>query len=241
MEDSNEDIGETGEGVDVDEISSPSWFIDDDVPGVGSRPEWLPEKFEKVSDLANSYSNLEKRLGDAPSEYDYSKADDWLDPEYEGLSELSEFAKSKRVPQDVVDKMLDTVGGWLGQFKVDRSKEVESLGDNAKDRLDTLNNWAKSNLSESAYNSLVGSMVTADSIKALEEIRGLMLNDKSSVPNGNESGQNEVESIQVIEDEMKANWDKYKVDANYRKEVESRLNKAVAAGGGSYQEKHGGS
>lgn len=219
----------------------PSWFIDDNTPGSGDRPDWLPSKFDKVSDMASSYANLEKKLGDAPESYDFSKAQEWLDPEFEGLQELAELAKSKRVPQEVMDKTLETIGSWFDQFKVDRGAEKEKLGENAQERLQVLNNWAKSNLSKEAYDALKGSMVTAESIKALEEVRGLMLNSEDTVPNGNDSESANQESVQSIENEMKSNWDKYKTDANYRAEIETRLAKAVQNGPqeGIFSEKFG--
>lgn len=44
----------------------PSWWLDDNTPGSGDRPDWLPSQFKKASDVAKSYQELQKRFGDAP-------------------------------------------------------------------------------------------------------------------------------------------------------------------------------
>lgn len=223
-----------------DQESQASWYLDDDRPGDGDRPEWLPEKFKSVSDMAKSYESLEKKFGEAPNEYDFSKAENWLDPDFEGLDDLRDFAKSKRVPQDVLDKVFETVGSWLGSFQIDRNAEREALGDNAKERIEVLNNWASSNLSEEAYHALTGSLVTADSIKALEEVRKLMIDNGSTVPSGNDSATSNGPSLDDIENEMTNNWDKYKSDPSYRREIQAKLERAAQnSDAGLFHDKHG--
>lgn len=215
-----------GEGGQSPE-STASWYLDADTPMEGDRPEWLPDKFKTVSDLSKSYNELQKRLGDAPKEYDFTKAQSWLDPEYEGIKEFSDYAREKRVPQDVVDKMMDTVGGYLEQFKPDMSKEREALGENADERLKQLATWAKSNLSEDAFYALTSSMRSADSVQALEEIRDMMINNDTKIPN-NEGEQSSGYSIAELETEMRENLDKYKENPQYRDELSRKFEIAHA-------------
>ena len=59
---------------------APSWFIDEGRAGVGERPSWLSDKFKTAADMAKSYSELEKKFGTAPEEYDFSKAR-FIDPD----------------------------------------------------------------------------------------------------------------------------------------------------------------
>ncbi len=103
-EDSGAIEGNPGEGTET-----PSWYWDANTPGQGDRPEFLPEKYKSVADVAKAYKELESRLGTAPKEYDFSKGESWIESDYEPFQQMAEFAKSKHVPQDVMDKMLETV------------------------------------------------------------------------------------------------------------------------------------
>ncbi len=101
------------------QTQEPAWWLDDNTPGVGERPDWLPAQFKKASDVAKSYAELQKRFGEAPSEYSWEAGKGWVEPDYEPFQELAQYAKSKRVPQDVMDKMLSSVGKYLDEFGVD--------------------------------------------------------------------------------------------------------------------------
>ena len=87
---------------------TPSWYLDEGIAGQGPRPAWLPDKYKSVADLAKSNAELEKKLGTAPDDYDFAKSR-YLDPDYVPFQELKQVAKDKRVPQEVIDKMIDSV------------------------------------------------------------------------------------------------------------------------------------
>src|SRR5580658_9792682 len=109
--------------IQTPEQPQPSWFIDEGIPGAGDRPAWLPEKFKSVADMAKSNAELEKRLGMAPDEYDFSKSR-YLDPDYVPFEELKQIAKEKRVPQEVIDKMLESVDKYMDEFNIDQKEEL---------------------------------------------------------------------------------------------------------------------
>lgn len=207
--------------------SGATWFWDDNTPGTGERPQFLPEKYKSVADVAKAYKELESRLGTAPKEYDFSKGESWIEPDYEPFQEMAEYARSKHVPQDVMDKMLESVGLYLDEFKVDMNEEKSKLGEKATERLQVLNNWAKSNLSEKSFNALTAGMRTADQIEALEEIRNKMLNNTTMVPGGNTSVSTGGMTIEEYRSELNANFAKYKTDPAYRKEMERKLESIV--------------
>lgn len=202
--------------------TEPSWWIDEGVPGVGERPQWLPEKYKKISDLAKSYSELEKKFGYVPESYNFDKAQEWLDPEYEKVQEFAEFARSKRVPQEVLDKMFEAVGGYLNEFKSDPAEEIAALGDNAAERLRVLGNWAKSNLTESSYAALTQNMRTADAVRALEEIREKMISSSTQIA-GNANVVETALTLEDLQQELTANYGRYKTDAKYRREITSKI------------------
>lgn len=214
-------------GTDGGQGESPGWFWDSNTPGVGDRPEFLPEKYKSVADVAKAYKELESRLGTAPKEYDFSKGQSWMEPDYEPFHEMAEFARSKHVPQDVMDKMLESVGLYLDEFRTDMSEEKSKLGEKATERLQVLNNWAKSNLSEKSFNALTAGMRTADQIEALEEIRNRMLNNNTMVPGGNTSVASGGMTLEEYRSELNANFAKYKTDPAYRKDMEKKLENIV--------------
>jgi len=213
--------------------SPPIWYIDNDQPGSGSRPDWLPDKFKSVSEMAKSYHELEKKFGTPPENYDIARSK-YLDPDYVPFGELQQLAKEKRVPKEVIDKMVDSFDKYLDEFSDDGEDEFKKLGNNAQERITTLNNWAKANLSKDAYDSLKTELRTANSIKALEELRGKIMSTNPHVPNGNDGQTPSTASIQDLQNELSnpANLKKYKEDEKYRKDYQGRLESASKASHG---------
>ena len=215
-------MNEDSNGIEVTTTEQPSWFIDEGIPGTGDRPEWLNEKFKSAADLARSYHELEKKVGIVPEEYDLSSSK-FIDPDYVPIQEFLQLAKDKRVPKEVMDKMIDSVDKYMDEFTIDPNEEAQKLGPNAKERLKTLDNWAQANLSEQAYNSLTSNLKTADSIKALEELRGRMMSNTTVIPNGNDSSAGNVQSLDDIRTELSNNLGKYKTDPKYQADIRARL------------------
>lgn len=209
----------------------PKWFIDNGIPGIGERPSWLPEKFNNVADLAKSHSELDKLFGAVPKDYDMSKSK-YLDPDYVPFHELKQIAKDKRVPQDVFDKMIESLDKYMDEFKTDHNEEISKLGANAMERLEILNNWAKANLSDESYEALVNNLRTAESVKAIEELRRRMMSSNPQVPNGNTGAIAGNTSLEDLKLELTNNLSKYKTDPNYRKDLQSRLEVASKNAGG---------
>lgn len=206
---------------------TPSWYWDEHTPGQGERPQFLPEKYKSVADVAKAYKELESRLGTAPKEYDFSRGEGWIEPEYEPFQKMAEFARSKHVPQEVMDNFLDTVSMYLDEFRTDLDEEKSKLGENASQRLQILNSWAKANLSEKAFGALTTGMRTAEQIEALEEIRNKMIGNNTIVPGGNDAVQGGGPTLEEYRSELNANYTKYKTDPAYRKDMERKLESIV--------------
>ena len=132
------------------ETPNADWFIDEGIRGVGARPTWLNDKFKTVADLGKSYVELEKKFGTVPDEYDMSRSI-YIDPDKDVIKDFLNVAREKRVPQEVIDKMVDSFDRYLGEVDVNPEEEAKKLGDNARERLRTLDNWAKANLSDVSY------------------------------------------------------------------------------------------
>lgn len=218
--------------------NQPSWYIDENIPGVGERPAWLNQKFKTAADMAKSYAELEKKLSIQPEEYNIANSK-YIDPNYEPFQDLLQLAKQQRVPKPVIDKMVDSFDKYLDEFGIDYEEEAKKLGDKAQERLTTLENWAKANLSENSVNALTKHLQSADAIMALEELRGKMMNSNTMIPNGNDSGTNSVMTIDSLKDELAANIEKYENDPKYRKDLQGRIEQAYKANPGGYIDKQG--
>ena len=211
---------------------APSWLIDDGIPGVGDRPEWLPEKFKTVKDAMGSLSQLEKKMGTASVDsYDFGEYKETFDSEHEAFKELGDFFKEKRISQDVFDKTLKTIDKYGSSFLPDFEAEKASLGEGADRRIEILGNWMDSNLSKDAANALkplTQEYGTATAIKALEEIRGKLMENNPSIPNGASTDGAEQETVEQLTAELEdpANFKKYKEDSKYRDSYSARVTKA---------------
>lgn len=203
------------------ETPSPTWFIDEGIPGTGNRPTWLPEKFKTAADMAKSHSELEKRFGTVPDKYDFSKSK-FIDPDYVPFQEFQQVAKDKRVPQEVIDKMVDSLDKYMSEFSIDPKEELTRLGENAKERVVILDNWAKANLSKDSYEALTSQLTNAESIKALEELRGKMMSGTPQIP-GNSGTVVNAASLDDLKMELCNNLEKYKTDDAYRKDFQRRI------------------
>lgn len=210
--------------------SGASWWIDDGVAAVGDRPEWFPEKFKSVKAVVQSFNELEKKLGAPPvADYEFGEHAETFDKDHEALKELQAFAKEKRVPQEVFSKMLDSMTKYGQSFVPNPDVEKAKLGDKAEQRIELLNNWAKANLSENAFNALTASMNTADTVLAMEEIRNKMIGN-NQIPNGSEQGSSgSTETVEQLQKELAApgNFQKFKNDENYANDWRRRV--AIAA------------
>jgi hypothetical protein len=217
-------------------VTPPSYFIDEGIPGVGERPSWLNEKFKSVADLAKSYHELEKKMAVVPDEYDLSNSK-YLDKESDQIKDFLDFARSKRVPKDVMDKMVESMNTYWDKYAIDYDAEAKKLGENAKERLTTLDNWAKANLSEPSYEALTRNLNDADAVKALEELRGKMMSSSTMVPNGNDGASSNTATLEDLKTELSNNLEKYKKDPEYRKQLQARLE--VASKNSGYIDKMG--
>ena len=221
MEDTQSTEGQTPQ-----ENTAPSWFVDDGVAAPGQRPDWFPEKFKNVKSAIQSLGELEKRLGTPPvNDYDFGEHGNDFDKEHEAIKELTAFAKEKRVPQEVFSKMLDSMSKYGSSFIPDANAEKAKLGEKADQRIEVLNNWAKSNLSENSYNALVSGFATADTVIALEEIRNKMIGN-NQIPTGSDGAAgNSTETIEQLQKELAApgNFEKFKNDENYANNWRKRV------------------
>lgn len=218
--------------------SAPAWMIDDSIPGVGPRPEWLPEKYKSMKDAMTSNAALEKKMGlGTVSEYDFGDFAGVFDKDHASIKELTAFAKENHISQDVFSKFIGSISKY-GESLVPNDAAIKAeLGADADKRLETLNNWVEANLSGDSAKALTENLNSVATIKAMEEIRSKMLQNNSTIPNGTEGSEGSSETVAELQDEISKNYDKFKTDPVYQKDWRRRLSAASRNSG--YVDKQG--
>ena len=215
-----------------------------------SKPEGLPEKFKSVEDLAKSYQELEKKLGDSqPKETEVSKNDnsdldiaekavetaglnmDTLASEYAEKGELDEKSyealEKAGIPKDYVNQFIE------GQ-KAIADQQASSIKNmvGGSEAYTEMTAWAAENMSEeekSAYNTAVNS-------KDIETAKLAVVGLKAKFEKANGNEPNLLEGKATVSGEKGyASWaevtramsdDRYSKDPAYQALVKEKLSKS---------------
>lgn len=215
-----------------------------------SKPEGLPEKFNSVEDLAKSYAELEKKLGDnkeeapkedAPKEQTKSDLDiaekavesaglnmDSLASEYNEKGELDaksyEALEKAGIPKDYVNQFIE------GQ-KAIADQQATSIKDmvGGADAYAEMSNWAADNMSEeekTAYNTAVNSKDIETAKLAVVGLKAKFEKANGNEPNlvegkGTITGQDGYKSWAEVTAAMSD--DRYQKDPAYQAMVQEKL------------------
>lgn len=90
------------------------------------RPEWLPEKFKSVEDMAKAYGELEKKLSSPSSEAETTEevTEETPDPETASASEVADVLNKSGVDFDTLQAEFNENGG----LNEDSYKKLEEAG-----------------------------------------------------------------------------------------------------------------
>jgi len=188
------------------------------------RPENVPEKFwdaensaVKHDDVLKSYSELESRFGSftgAPEEYavglseELKEAGVEIDADDPMVEEAIKFAKEAGMNQDGFSGMVNLYATMeLAKSKAEAeamTADIASLGDNADRRLNNLSQWASKNLPEDLMDGFKDAAVSADSVKALEQLVSMTRSAPVQVSEAQSSpgvSREEVQKMQFEKDE----------------------------------------
>lgn len=213
-----------------------------------SKPEGLPEKFKSVEDLAKSYQELEKKLGDSQSkETEVSKEDtnsdldiaekavetaglnmDTLASEYAEKGELDEKSyealEKAGIPKDYVNQFIEGQKAIADQ----QATSIKNMVGGAEAYTE-MSNWAAENMSEeekTAYNTAVNS-------KDLETAKLAVVGLKAKFERANGNEPNLLEGKGTVSGEKGyASWaevtramsdDRYSKDPAYQAMVQEKL------------------
>ena len=215
-----------------------------------SKPEGLPEKFKSVEDLAKSYQELEKKLGDSQSkETEVSKDTnsnldiaekavetaglnmETLASEYAEKGELDEKSyealEKAGIPKDYVNQFIEGQKAIADQ----QATSIKNMVGGA-DAYAEMSNWAAENMSDeekSAYNTAVNS-------KDIETAKLAVVGLKAKFEKANGNEPNLLEGKATVSGEKGyASWaevtramsdDRYSKDPAYQALVKEKLSKS---------------
>ena len=209
--------------------TEPAWYLDEKTPGAGERPDWLPSKYKRASDVGRAYSDLEKKLGGftgAPDVYDISNLE--LDAEQHIVKQLVEFGKETNMSQEKFNKLLGTLNAATeAENQVNLDEQVRKLGPDGERELTAYKNWTKDYLAPEEVEVVKEWVRTADDLKVFN--RMMAKTNRSAVPTTQTMAMaNGYETVTDIKNEMVKNIDRYDKDQTYRKDLGMRLNNAYA-------------
>src|SRR5205809_15380 len=82
-------------------------YLAEGIPGQGSRPDYLDDKFSNLAEQAKAYKEVRKALGaqtGAPESYDFGEYKDILDLNNDHLKDYLNYARENRLSQDAFSR-----------------------------------------------------------------------------------------------------------------------------------------
>jgi len=156
-------------------LSSGEYFLTEGIKGSGDTPEWYKaDKYKSVADQAKAYTDLEKMFGGftgAPKE-GYAMPEG-VDQGDELMEALQGFAEKTNMNQDSFNDAWDLLLAQSDAVEeVSAETEIAKLGDNATDRVKTVEQFMKNNLDNETYEKVRFSVNSAESIELVEALIG---------------------------------------------------------------------
>ena len=218
------------------EIANETDPVEELSEGDQERPQWLPEKFKSAEDMANAYSELEKKMGD--TEESSSESVGEPSEANEVVVEASkEFFEKGELTNDTYDslsklglskELVDSFAAGQAALQENQSNVIKSAADG---NYDVMTEWAGSNLTDDEMNTFNEAVSTGTVEQAKFAVKGLHARWKSEVMgtgpkllSGETSGTGSV-PFQSMQEVTRAMSDpKYKSgDKAYHQMIERRL------------------
>jgi hypothetical protein len=206
------------------------WYLDEGKPGEGARPEYLRPKYNSVAAQAKAYTELEKRFGEAPENYDLGPYTEHVDVNNKHLKEFMGHAKEHRLTQDAFTKMIGSFVDYDKSMQVDINAEIAKLGADGPNKVKVVQQWAKNTLSPEQFKAMDGLPQTAEMVNIMDELRQRMMSMSAKTPNDNGGSNFKPITEAEVRAEIRSNPDKYLNDAAFRKQINEKLQLAVGKG-----------
>ena len=154
-------------------LNEGEYFLAEGIKGAGETPEWYKsDKYQSVAEQAKAYTELEKKFGGfkgAPK--DGYTAPEGIESDDALLSELTEFAKDTNMSDEAFGRAWELLSAQEQAVEeVSQEMEMQKLGDNATQRLKTVEGFLKNNLDADTYSAAQELVTTADSVALIEMI-----------------------------------------------------------------------
>lgn len=153
------------------ELSEGEYFLSEGIKGAGDMPEWYnPTKYKSVAEQAKAYTELEKKFGG----FTGAPKDGYAGPEgiESGdalLEELTEFANKTNMSQDAFNDAWELLTAQSEAVEqVEQEQELSKLGDNAQQRIKTIEGFMKNNMSPEDFDVARYLVTTAESVQLIE-------------------------------------------------------------------------
>ena len=163
------------------------YFLAEGIKGAGETPEWYKsDKYQSVAEQAKAYTELEKKFGGfkgAPK--DGYTAPEGIESDDALLSELTEFAKDTNMSDEAFGRAWELLSAQEQAVEeVSQEMEMQKLGDNATQRLKTVEGFLKNNLDADTYSAAQELVTTADSVALIEMIVKATMPSKLPIEGG---------------------------------------------------------
>lgn len=149
------------------------YFLAEGIKGTGEAPEWYKsDKYQSVAEQAKAYNELEKKFGG----FKGAPKDGYVSPEGVEqddalLAELTEFANDTNMSQDAYNRAWELLTAQEQAVEeVSTEMEMQKLGENATQRLKTVEGFLKNNLDADTYSQVQDLVTTAESVQLIEAI-----------------------------------------------------------------------
>lgn len=168
-------------------LSEGEYFLSEGIKGTGEAPEWYNgSKYKSVADQAKAYTELEKKFGGfkgAPK--DGYTAPEGVESGDALLEELTAFAQDTNMSQDAFGRAWDLlVAQEQSVAQVTQEQELSRLGDNAQQRIKSVEGFMKNNLDAETYEKARDLVTTADSVELIEMLVGATAPKKLPIDGG---------------------------------------------------------
>ena len=218
-------------------------------PDASDRPEWLPEKFNSVEDMAQAYESLEQKLGSQDEEeYEEELGDDELESITEDLEEIGidfdslsqEFAELGGLSEDSYDSLIEAgiprsmvdqfIDGQMAVANQMQQEAFEQVG--GQEAYEDMVSWASDNMQEASIDAFNNAVNSGNIETANLAIQGLQAQYRSV--NGNEPSlvMGETKSVTGGVFDSAAQLTaamrdpRYSSDSAYRQQVASKLSRS---------------
>jgi hypothetical protein len=211
-------------------MSDNEWYYVEGIPGSGPRPDYLESKYKSIADQAKAYKEARSELGrlhgSVPEQYDVSDHQDWIDPTNPHLKGFLDFAKDKKLSQEVVSKAMGTLVEYEKSMMPDTTLDAES-----QKKMGIVENWAKNTFSPEGIRAFEILPKTKEIVGMLDEMRQKEYANRSKAPTSMDHASSfKVQTEAEIRTEMREQGAKYINDSAYRADVARRLAQVLGEG-----------